>query len=91
MQNREELLIKKKLIKEALAKTMRENRGRQSLFKFSSENDLPLSVVSEAERAQKDPQLTTIFKLAEAYSLPVDVFVRNIAAKLPPDFSMIDK
>ena len=31
---------KKNLIKEALAKTMQELRGQQSLFKFSSENDI---------------------------------------------------
>ena len=56
---------KKNLIKRALAATMRECRGEQSLFKYSSENDIPLSIVSEAERGLKDPQLTTIFKMAE--------------------------
>ena len=82
---------KKNLIKEALAKTMQELRGKQSLFKFSSENDIPFSVISEAERGKKDPQLTTIFRIAEAYSMPADKFVAEIASKLPPDFSMIDK
>ncbi len=87
----DDILEKKNLIKFALAETMREHRGSKSLFKFSSENDIPMSVVSEAERGLKDPQLTTIFKIAEAYSLPVAVFVQEIAAKLPPNFSMIDK
>lgn len=87
----DKLSKKKELIKEALAKTMREHRGSQSLFKFSSENDIPLSIISEAERAKKDPQLTTIFKLAEAYSMPVSAFIDEIASKLPPNFSMIDK
>ena len=41
---------KKNLIKRALAATMRDCRGEQSLFKYSSENDIPLSIVSEAER-----------------------------------------
>ena len=40
----------KNLIKRALAATMRECRVEQSLFKYSSENDIPLSIVSEAER-----------------------------------------
>ncbi len=88
---REEVSEKKNLIKQALAMTMREHRGVQSLFKFSSENDIPLSIVSEAERGQKDPQLTTIFKMAEAYSLSPGDFVEQIAAKLPEGFSMIDK
>ena len=82
---------KKNLIKRALAATMRECRGEQSLFKYSSENDIPLSIVSEAERGLKDPQLTTIFKMEEAYYLSPGTFVDKIASKLPPKFSMIDK
>lgn len=82
---------KKNLIKRALAATMRECRGEQSLFKYSSENDIPLSIFSEAERGLKAPQLTTIFKMAEAYSLSPGAFVDKIASKLPPKFSMIDK
>ncbi len=81
----------KKLIRKALASTMRECRGDKSLFKFSSENDIPLSVVSQAERGLKDPQLTTIFKLAEAYSLSPEAFIQKIASLLPSNFSMIDK
>ena len=69
---------KKELIKEALAQTMKQARGEQSLFKFCSENDIPLSVVSEGERALKDPQLTTIFKLAEAYGLTPAEFVEKL-------------
>ena len=38
---------KKNLIKRALAATMRDCRGEQSLFKYSSENDIPLSIVSK--------------------------------------------
>lgn len=81
---------KKQLIKEALAKTLREYRADISLFKFCSENDLPISIISEAERAKKDPQLTTIFKIAEAYSVTPEKFVADIRKNLPEDFFMIE-
>ncbi len=82
---------KKELIKEALSKAMKQSRGEQSLFKFCSENDISLSVVSEAERALKDPQLTTVFKLAEAYGLTPAEFVDKISSYLPDGFYMIEK
>lgn len=39
----------------------------------------------------KDPQLTTIFKLAEALEIKPHEFIKLIEEKLPSDFSMIDK
>lgn len=82
---------KKKLIRNALAETIKEHRGEQSMFKFCSENDISLSVLSEAERGKKDPQLTTVFKIAEAFSMKAGDFVNEIVAKLPKDFYMIEK
>lgn len=82
---------KKKIILKALGETMKELRGSQSQFLLSSENDISISIISSAERGLKDPQLTTLFKLAEAYNLAVDEFVSKIIKKLPKDFFLIDK
>ena len=82
---------KKQIILDALAATMKELRGTQSQFMFCSENDISLSIVSTAERALKDPQLTTFFKLAEAYNITPVELIKKISLKLPKDFSLIEK
>ena len=82
---------KKQQILNSLAKTMKELRGGQSRFMLCSENDISLSIISTAERALKDPQLTTIFKLAEAYGITPVEFVSKIVKNLPKDFSIIEK
>lgn len=82
---------KKKLIKKVLAEVVKELRGNKSQFLFASENDISSSIISNIERGLKDPQLTTLFKLAEAFNLQCDEFIKLILKKLPADFSLIDK
>ena len=81
----------KKLILQALSDTMKELRGNKSQFILSSENDIPISILSTAERGIKDPQLTTIFRIAEAYNLNIIEFLKKVCEKLPKDFEIIDK
>ena len=81
---------KKRTILNALALTMKELRGNKSQFIFSSENDISTSIISCAERGLKDPQLTTLFKLAEAYNISIDDFMKLIIDKLPDNFSLIE-
>jgi len=81
----------KKLILKSLAKHTKELRGEQSQFMLCSENDISCSIISTIEHAKKDPQLTTIFKIAEAFDMKAWQFVKMIEEELPKDFSMIEK
>lgn len=81
----------KQMIQNALAKVMKKLRGNKSQFIFSSESEISMSIISTAERGLKDPQLTTIFKLAEAYNVKTSDFIQMIVEELPKDFSMLDK
>lgn len=81
---------KQKILK-ALAIITKELRKDKSQFLLSSENDISVSILSTIERGLKDPQLTTIFKLAEALEIKPHEFIKLIEDKLPKDFSMIDK
>ena len=83
--------MKKKLILNALAQTLKEYRGDKSQFIFSSENDFSISIISTIERGLKDPQLTTVFKLAEACNVSIMEFLEKVVSKLPNDFYMIEK
>lgn len=81
----------KKLILKSLAKHTKELRGEQSQFMLCSENDISCSIISTIERAKKDPQLTTLFKIAEAFNMKAWQFIKIIEEDLPDDFSMIEK
>lgn len=81
----------KKQILKLLGKHARELRGERSQFIWASENDISVSIISTIERAMKDPQLTTVFKLAEALNIKPSEFIKLIENDLPKNFSMIDK
>ena len=87
----EEKYNKKRMIINALAQTLKELRGKKSQFIFASENDISISIISTIERGLKDPQLTTMFKLAEACNMSLPEFILKISEKLPKDFFLIDK
>ena len=84
---------KKFQLKLALSTVVKKLRfkSKKSLFIFASENDISMSVLSMIERAQKDPQLSTIFKLAEAFDIEPSKFIKLISQELPKDFGFIEK
>ena len=82
---------KKRIILHALGATVKELRSNKSQFILGCENDISTSIFSTIERGIKDPQLTTIFKLSEAFSMSPVEFMRRICDKLPNDFEIIDK
>ena len=82
---------KKEIILNALAEVVRDLRGNRSQFMFASENDISISIVSMVERGLKDPQLTTLVKLADAFDMNLSDFSKLIEEKLPDNFSLIEK
>lgn len=81
----------KKLIKQALSKVVLKLKGTKSNFIFGSENDISTSILSTIEHGKKDPQLTTIFRLAEAFDISASDFIKMINDELPKDFYFIEK
>lgn len=82
---------KKKIILNAIAKTVKRLRGPKSQFMLGAEFDIPSSVLSDLERAVKDPQLTTLFKLAGAFGLSISQFMAELEKELPENFSVCDE
>ena len=82
---------KRKLIKDALAKTVKRLRGDKSQFMLGAEFDIPSSVISDIERKVKDPQLTTLFKLSDSFGLTISQFMTEVEKELPKNFSVSDK
>lgn len=81
---------KKEILLNALAKTIKELRGKKSQYLLSAEYDIPQSVISNIEKGTKDPQLTTIFKISEAFNMSPDEFMLKLRENLPKDFKFID-
>ena len=91
MHEKKALAQKKKIILMALAKTLKDLRGAKSQFMFSSENDICIDIISKCERSLKDPQLTTLYKIAEGFNMSFPEFAAEIDKNIPSNFSLIDK
>lgn len=74
-----------------LGENIQRLRGDKSQFILSSENDISCSIISTVERGLKDPQFTTLFKIAEALNIKTSELVKLVENELPKNFSMIDK
>lgn len=74
---------KKKLIKEAAGKILKRLKGDKSLYILAMEYDISTSLLNNLERGLKDPQLTTIFKVAEALNVKASEFVKMVEEELP--------
>ncbi len=82
---------KKQKILNSLAQITKKLRGKQSQFMLASENDISTSIISTVERALKDPQITTFYKLAEALNIKPHKLMKMIEDNLPEDFTLIDR
>ncbi len=80
--------VKKKIIFSAIGKTVKRLRGNKSQFMLGAEYDIPSSVLSDLERGVKDPQLTTLFKLAGAFNISIAEFMQELEKELPENFSV---
>lgn len=81
---------KKKIICNALAKTVKQLRGDKSRYMHCAEYGISTSILSNIERALKDPQLTTLMKLAESFGLKLSEFAKKLENELPDNFSFFD-
>lgn len=82
--------VNKKLVCSAIGKTVKKLRGDKSQYLLGAEYDIPQSILSDLEKGKKDPQLTTIIKLAESFGLSVSEFMKEFEKELPKDFKLSD-
>lgn len=81
---------RKLLIMKVLGENIRRLRGDKSQFILAGENDISCSIISTVERGIKDPQFTTLFKIAEALNIKPSELVRLVEKDLPDGFTLID-
>ncbi len=72
------------LIKE---KRLAQNKG---IILFSYEYDISNSSIALLEKGKRDVQITTLWKLANAFGMSFSEFVKEIEDRLPSGFKLID-
>ena len=85
-------LAAKQKLQSTLAKYVKEKRLEQnkSLCRISAEILMSKSMWLDLEKGIKDPQLSTLWRVSEALSVPLEVLIKDIKEKLGDDFSLID-
>lgn len=80
--------IRKKL-QEAIAKVVRENR-KKSITKSADEIGMGKSLWADLENGIKDPQFSTLWRIAEGLDIKPHILVKLIEDELGDNFSFIE-
>lgn len=86
-----ENIAKKKMICDAVGQVFKRLRGDKSQFLIGAEYDISTSLLHSLEKGNKDPQFTTVFKIAQALGVSPTEFVGQVEKELPEGFSLIEE
>lgn len=81
---------KRQIVINSLAKTIKRLRGDKSQYNLGLEYGIPSSVINNIEHGEKDPQYTTIFRIANALNLTFSEFAKELEKELPENFNWYD-
>lgn len=83
---------KKKLLLKTIGEILYEKRTamKKGILLFSYEYDIPNSSISRLEKGERDVQITTLWKLANAFGMTFTEFAREIETRMPEGFKLID-
>ncbi|HIS35740.1 TPA: helix-turn-helix transcriptional regulator, partial [Candidatus Scatousia excrementigallinarum] len=68
-------------------KRLKQNKG---ILLFSYEYDIPNSSIALLEKGKRDVQITTLWKVANAFGMSFSEFAKEIEKRLPKGFKLID-
>lgn len=66
------------------------NEQNKSISRISAEIAMTKSMWNDLERGIKDPQLSTIWRIAEALDIPLEDLIKELKKKLGKNFTLID-
>ena len=86
------LISKKKLVLKAVGKIINTKRKELNvgINKFSFEYDIGNGLLTRLERGDTDTQITTLWKLANAFNLKFSELALLIESELPKNFNFYD-
>lgn len=82
----------KQLLLNVIGELIREKRLKQNkgILLFSYEYDISNSSIALLEKGKRDVQITTLWKLANAFGMSFSEFAKEIENRLPKGFKLID-
>lgn len=87
----ENKINKNKKIRETLSSVFKELQAKKKISAVAYESELPRSVVYYIEQAKKDPQLTTLWRLAEGFGMKPSEFLKRVEDKMPEGWTILDE
>ncbi len=83
---------KKKILLKTIGNIVKEKRQKlnKGILLFSYEYDIPNSSLAQLEKGNRDVQITTLWKLAEALGMSFPNFIKEVESELPKNFKLID-
>lgn len=80
------------ILQSKLASIVKKHRldCQKSISHICDEIGMTKSIWGDLERAIKDPQLTTIWKIAQALEIPLSQIITELENELGKDFSLIE-
>ncbi len=79
----------RKELQKAIAKIVKENR-KKSITKSADEIGMGKSIWAKLECGSKDPQMSTLWRIAEGLEIKPHVLVKMIEDELGEDFSFLE-
>lgn len=83
---------KKEILLNTIGKIINDKRNKlgKGILLHSYEYDLSSSSLSLIEKGQRDPQITTLWKIVNSLDMNFQDFIALLVQKLPKDFKMTD-
>jgi transcriptional regulator with XRE-family HTH domain len=83
---------KKKILLDAIGQIIHNKRlaTEKGILLHSYEFDLSSSSLDLIEKGQRDPQITTLWKIVNSLGMSFEDFISELNKKLPEKFSLID-
>lgn len=83
---------KREILLNAIGEIIHEKREKigKGILLHSYEYDLSSSSLSLIEKGQRDPQITTLWKIVNSLDMDFLDFIELLITKLPKDFKMTD-
>ncbi|MFA6990268.1 MAG: helix-turn-helix transcriptional regulator [Candidatus Gastranaerophilaceae bacterium] len=74
----------------SLVKKLRKEKGK-SINLISNEAELSKSIWANLEKGHKDPQFTTLWRIAEALDMPLSEIILVLESEIPEGWGFLDK
>lgn len=83
---------KRKILQQALADIVKELRlkKKKSISLSSDEIGITKSIWADLEKGKKDPQLSTVWRIAEGLEISPHKLIKRLEEKIEQNFSFLD-